>query len=67
MTKFLSRKFILALVFALTGCGVFALTSKLTGGEFVALVGVVLGAFTAGDAAINLIHRGKVDPDQPGK
>lgn len=67
MSKFLSRKFILALVFALTGCGVFAFTAKLTGGEFVALVGVVLGAFTAGDIGINAINRNRTDPDNPGK
>jgi hypothetical protein len=63
--KFLSRKFILALLFTVTGCSVFAFTGKLTGGEFVALVGVILGAFTAGDAAINYIHRDKKDPDAP--
>lgn len=64
MSKFFSRKFILALLFSVTGCGVFALTAKLTGGEFVTLVGVILGAFTAGDAAINFIHRDKSDPDK---
>jgi hypothetical protein len=55
--KYLSRKFILALIFALTGCLVFAFTAKLTGGEFVTLVTVVLGAFTAGDVALNAIHK----------
>jgi hypothetical protein len=63
--KYLSRKFILALLFTVTGCGVFAFADKLTGGEFVALVGVILGAFTAGDAAINYIHRDKRNPDDP--
>lgn len=63
--KYLSRKFILALIFAVTGCAVFAFTQKLSGGEFVTLVGVVLGAFTAGDVAINSIHRNKRDPDNP--
>lgn len=66
MNKYFSRKFILALLFTVTGCGVFALTTKLTGSEFVALVGVILGAFTAGDAAINYIHRDKPDPDKGG-
>lgn len=61
--KYLSRKFILAMIFAVTGCAVFAFSAKLTGGEFVTLVGVVLGAFTAGDVAINHIHRNKKDPD----
>ncbi len=55
--KYLSRKFVLACLFALTGCAVFAFTSKLTGGEFITLVGIVLGAFTAGDVALNAIHK----------
>lgn len=59
--KYLSRKFILALLFTITGCGVFAFSAKLTGGEFVTLVGVILGAFTAGDVALNHIYRGKSD------
>lgn len=61
--KYLSRKFVLAFIFTMTGCAVFAFTAKLTGGEFVALVGVILGAFTAGDVALNHIHRDKKDPD----
>lgn len=67
MSKFLSRKFILAVLFGLTGCGVFALTAKLTGGEFITLALGVLGLFTGGDAAMNFIHRDKVDPDNPEK
>lgn len=63
--KYFSRKFILATLFAFTGCAVFAFTTKLTGGEFISLVGIVLGAFTAGDVAINAIHRNKGDPDNP--
>lgn len=55
--KYLSRKFVLALIFALTGCVVFAFTAKLTGGEFISLCGIVLGAFTAGDVALNAIHK----------
>lgn len=65
MKKFFSRKFLLALLFTITGCGVFAFTAKLDGGQFVALVGVILGTFTAGDAAINFVHRNKKDPDNP--
>jgi hypothetical protein len=65
MSKYISRKFILAFVFTVTGCAVFAFTAKLSGGEFVALTGVILGAFTAGDAAINFIHRDKPNPDNP--
>lgn len=59
--KFLSRKFILAFLFTITGCAVFAFTAKLTGGEFVTLVGVILGAFTAGDVALNAIHKDRRD------
>lgn len=55
--KYFSRKFILALIFAITGCVVFAFTAKLTGGEFISLCGIVLGAFTAGDVALNAIHK----------
>lgn len=61
MNKYFSRKFILALIFTITGCCVFAFTAKLTGGEFTALVGIVLGAFTAGDVAINAIQKRNVD------
>lgn len=62
--KFLSRKFILAFIFTITGCGVFAFTGKLTGGDFITLVGIIMGVFTAGDAAINAIH--KRNSETPG-
>lgn len=62
--KYLSRKFILALIFTITGCAAFSFTAKLTGSEFVTLVGVILGAFTAGDAAINYIHRDNPDKQE---
>lgn len=62
--KFLSRKFLLALIFALTGCIVFGFTAKLTGGEFISLVGIVLGAFTAGDVALNAIHKRNSEDSQ---
>lgn len=65
MQKFLSRKFLLALIFTVTGCTVFAFTSKLSGGEWITLVGIIMGVFTAGDAAVNLIHRDKSNPDDP--
>lgn len=65
MNRYLSRKFLLAALFTLTGCGVFAFTSKLTGGEFISLVGIIMGVFTAGDAAINAIHkRNSEEPPQ---
>ena len=62
--KFLSRKFLLALLFTITGCAVFAFTGKLTGGEFITLVGIIMGVFTGGDAALNYIHRDK--PNKEG-
>lgn len=64
MGKFLSRKFILAFLFAGTSCAGLAF-KLLTGSDFVTLVGIILGAFTAGDAAINYIHRDKANPDSP--
>ena len=56
--KYFSRKFILALAFAASGCCAFLFyDGKLTGGEFITLVGIVLGSFTAGDVALNAIHK----------
>jgi drug/metabolite transporter (DMT)-like permease len=55
--KYLSRKFIIASLFSVTGCAVFAFTGKLTGGEFVGLALGLTGAFTAGDVALNAIHK----------
>ena len=65
MSKYLSRKWLLAMLFAVTGCAVFALTTKLTGGEFVSLALGLVGLFGVGDAAINFIHRDKANPDDP--
>lgn len=63
--KYLSRKFLIASLFAVTGCAVFAFTGKLTGGEFVSLALGLTGLFGASDAAINYIHRDKKNPDAP--
>lgn len=65
--KYLSRKFILALIFSVTGCAVFALTPKLTGGEFVALALGLVGLFNATDAALNAIHKrnAEIEPKEP--
>lgn len=63
--KFISRKFLLAALFAVTGCGVFAFTAKLTGGEFISLALGILGLFGGADVALNAIHRNKKDPDNP--
>jgi hypothetical protein len=57
VAKFLSRKFILAFMFTLTGCLGLLVFKVIAGGEFVTLTGLVLGAFTAGDVALNAIHR----------
>lgn len=67
MTKFLSRKFIIALIFTFAGCLALFITDKIDGGQFVTLALGISGLFTAGDAAINAIHRNKADPDNPGK
>ena len=63
--KYLSRKFLIATLFAVTGCGVFAFTNKLTGSEFISLVGIIMAVFTAGDAAMNAIH--KRNSEEPPK
>ncbi len=63
MSKYFSRKFILALLFTVSGCGVFMFTGKLTGSEFITLVGIIMGAFTAGDVAINAIHKRNSDQE----
>ena len=65
MSKFLSRKFIIALIFTLAGCAALFLTDKIDGGQFVTLALGISGLFTAGDAAINAIHRDKSNPDNP--
>ena len=57
MSKYFSRKFVLALLFTLAGCFALFLTDKVTGGEFVTLAGLVLGSFTAGDVALNHIYK----------
>jgi len=56
MSKFISRKFLIAMSFTLTSSTALFL-GFLTGAEFATVVGVVLGAFTAGDVALNAIHK----------
>ena len=56
MTKYLSRKFIIVLLFTITA--IIGLIGKLlSGGEFITLAGILVSAFTAGDVALNHIHR----------
>lgn len=63
--KYLSRKFLIAAMFGITGCAVFAFTGKLTGGEFVSLALGLTGLFGATDVGINYIHRDRRNPDEP--
>lgn len=65
MSKYLSRKWLLASLFGVTGCVAFLFTGKLTGAEFVQLAIGLVGLFGAADAAINWAHRNKSDPDNP--
>lgn len=55
--KYFSRKFVLALLFTISGCLGLLVFKVITGSEFVTLTGLVLGAFTAGDVALNAIHK----------
>lgn len=67
LNKYMSRKFLIASLFCVTGCAVFAFSGKLSGGEFVSLALGITGLFGASDAAINYIHRDKENPDDPGE
>jgi hypothetical protein len=57
VSKYLSRKFVLALLFTIAGCLGLLVVKVITGSEFVTLAGLVLASFTAGDVAINHIHK----------
>ncbi len=63
--KYLSRKFLLASLFGVTTCAVFAFTGKLTGGEFVTLALGLTGLFGAGDVALNAIHKRNSETETP--
>lgn len=65
MSKWFSRKFVLALLFTIAACLGLFVKNVIDGAQFVALAGIILGAFTAGDVALNAIHRDKPDPDSP--
>lgn len=62
MSKFFSRKFVLALLFTIAACVGLFVKHVIDGAQFVALAGIILGAFTAGDVALNAIHK-KNTPD----
>jgi hypothetical protein len=57
VNKFWSRKFILALLFTIAACVGLFVKGTIDGSQFVALAGIILGAFTAGDVALNAIHK----------
>ena len=59
MSKFLSRKFILAAV-SLLVASVALFAKLLTGAEFTTIVGLVIGSFAAGDVALNYIHKDQI-------
>jgi hypothetical protein len=64
MNKFLSRKFLLAVLFS-TVSSALAWVGKLDGTQWVAMAGIIIGAFNLSDVALNHIHKGKADPDNP--
>lgn len=66
MTKYISRKFVIVVSFTLATIAALFI-GKLTGAEFVTMAGLLVGSFTAGDVALNWIHRDKANPDQPEK
>ena len=51
--KYGCRRFILAFVFSITGCGC-VITGTISGGEFCSLACVVLGAYGGADVAHKL-------------
>lgn len=62
MSKWLSRKFVLAFLFGVVGSTGFLMGMEI--GAFTTFCGVILGTFTAGDVGINAIHKkGANDPD----
>lgn len=60
--KYLSRKFILAMIFTCAACLALFVTEKLDGGQFVTLALGIVGAFNAADVAEGFINSRKVDP-----
>jgi hypothetical protein len=62
--KYLSRKFLIAGCITITACIAFLFyDNKLTGSEFITLATLVLGTFTAGDVALNAIHKRNAEQD----
>lgn len=63
MSRYFSRKFILALLFTVAACIGLFVKGTIDGSQFVALAGIILGAFTAGDVALNAIHKRNSEDD----
>lgn len=62
--KYLSRKFLITACITITGCIAFLFwNNKLSGAEFITLATLVLGTFTAGDVALNFIHKRNSEED----
>ena len=64
MRKYISRKFVVVAAFTIATIAALFI-GRLTGAEFVTMAGLLVGSFTAGDVALNYIHRNKPDPDNP--
>ena len=56
-SKYLSRKFILAMIFTCAACVALFITEKLDGGQFVTLALGIVGAFNVADVADKYIER----------
>lgn len=63
--KYVSRKFIIVASF--TAATIAALfVDRLTGAEFVTMAGLLVGSFTAGDVALNWIHKRNSETNDDG-
>ena len=60
--KYLSRKFIIVIAFTVAAIAALFI-GRLTGAEFVTLAGLLVGSFTAGDVAMNAIHKRNSEGD----
>ena len=56
MSKYISRKFLIVMLFTFADIAGLFLT-MLTGAEFITLASILVASFTAGDVAMNAIHK----------
>lgn len=63
MSKYVSRKFILVLLFGCVGSLGFLMGKDI--GPYTTFIGVLFGIYTGGDVGINFVHKDKVNPDDP--